>query len=86
MKSNALLINEDDIGIVLVSLDVELEQENIEAAFDEIDYDRLYGDLEEYSRKSVSQQRVMAHELIKKTDFTSSNLLMLSRCFIEGDS
>ncbi|ARN69244.1 hypothetical protein ACXHQ0_16220 [Vibrio antiquarius] len=66
MKSNALLINEDDIGIVLVSLDVELEQENIEAAFDEIDYDRLYGDLEEYSRKSVSQQRVMAHELIKK--------------------
>lgn len=65
MKSNALLINEDDIGIVLVSLDVELEQENIEAAFDEIDYDRLYGDLEEYSRKSVSQQRVMAHELIK---------------------
>ncbi|EGQ8302413.1 hypothetical protein [Vibrio parahaemolyticus] len=66
MNSNALLINEDDIGIVLVSLDVELEQENIEAAFDEIDYDRLYGDLEEYSRKSVSQQRVMAHELIKK--------------------
>ncbi|MGI2916195.1 hypothetical protein [Vibrio parahaemolyticus] len=66
MKSNALLINEDDIGIVLVSLDVELEQENIESAFDEIDYDRLYGDLEEYSRKSVSQQRVMAHELIKK--------------------
>ncbi|MDW1965656.1 hypothetical protein [Vibrio sp. Vb0587] len=66
MKSNALLINEDDIGIVLVSLDVELEQENIEAAFDEIDYDSLYGDLEEYSRKSVSQQRVMAHELIKK--------------------
>ncbi|HHF0555252.1 hypothetical protein [Vibrio diabolicus] len=66
MKSNALLINEDDIGIVLVSLDVELEQENIEAAFDEIDYDRLYGDLEEYSRKSFSQQRVMAHELIKK--------------------
>ncbi|HDV5593677.1 TPA: hypothetical protein RI785_002395 [Vibrio cholerae] len=66
MKSNALLINEDDIGIVLVSLDVELEQENIEAAFDEIDYDRLYGDLEKYSRKSVSQQRVMAHELIKK--------------------
>ncbi|KOE96227.1 hypothetical protein ACS91_00350, partial [Vibrio parahaemolyticus] len=61
-----LLINEDDIGIVLVSLDVELEQENIEAAFDEIDYDRLYGDLEEYSRKSFSQQRVMAHELIKK--------------------
>lgn len=66
MKSNALLINEDDIGIVLVSLDVELEKENIEAAFDEIDYDRLYGDLEEYSRRSVSQQRVMAHELIKK--------------------
>ncbi|AKO78027.1 hypothetical protein [Vibrio parahaemolyticus] len=66
MNSNALLINEDDIGIVLVSLDVELEQENIEAAFDEIDYDRLYDDLEEYSRKSVSQQRVMAHELIKK--------------------
>ncbi|MGZ7506632.1 hypothetical protein [Vibrio parahaemolyticus] len=66
MKSNALLINEDDIGIVLLSLDVELEQENIEAAFDEIDYDRLYSDLEEYSRKSVSQQRVMAHELIKK--------------------
>lgn len=66
MKSNALLINEDDIGIVLVSLDVELEQENIEAAFDEIDYDRLYGDLEEYSRKSVSQQRVMANKLIKK--------------------
>lgn len=66
MKSNALLINEDDIGIVLVSLDVELEKENIEAAFDEIDYDRLYGDLEEYSRRSVSKQRVMAHELIKK--------------------
>lgn len=66
MNSNALLINEDDIGIVLVSLDVELEQENIGAAFDEIDYDRLYDDLEEYSRKSVSQQRVMAHELIKK--------------------
>ncbi len=64
MNGLAFQITEDDVQIVLATMGVESTSENIESAFDELDYGRIEKDA--LSATDFDEQVNLAHLSIKE--------------------